>query len=158
MTPHQRADASFDQIIARVPPESKASFTAEQMDALKLAFRQVNWKSNHTIDIRLSIPLFKRGFYIVFLAGQERRSQQRLRAEMPYYHRKAIAGLAILTLVIGGVAAIGYTGLRLTLQASQRDNVHPTAIPWLQSRSACEQTGRTWENNECWDQGHSPDF
>jgi hypothetical protein len=158
MISHQRADASFDQVMSRMPPESKAAFTADQMDALKLAFRQVNWKSNHAIDIWLSIPCFKRGIYVAFLAGQERRSPQRLRAERPYYHRKAIAGLAILSLALGGVAVLGYGAIRLTLQASQRDQVHPTAIPWLQSRSACEQTGRTWENNECWDQGHSPDF
>jgi hypothetical protein len=158
MTSHQRADASFDQVITRIPPESKAAFTAEQLDAFKLAFRQVNWKSNHAIDIRLSIPVFKGGFYIVFLAGQERRSQQRLRAEMPHYHRKAIVGLTLLTLSLSGVAALGYGAFRLTLQASQRDDVHPTAIPWLQSRSACEQTGRTWESNECWDREHSPDF
>ncbi|NJR66148.1 MAG: hypothetical protein HC772_13850 [Leptolyngbyaceae cyanobacterium CRU_2_3] len=56
MTSHQRADASFDQIITRIPPESKATFTEDQLDALKLAFRQVNWKSNHLLDIRLSIP------------------------------------------------------------------------------------------------------
>ncbi|NJR66147.1 MAG: hypothetical protein HC772_13845 [Leptolyngbyaceae cyanobacterium CRU_2_3] len=77
---------------------------------------------------------------------------------MPQYHRKAIAGLTILTLALGGITTLSYAGIRLTLQASQRDEVHPTAIPWLQTRSACEETGRIWDNNNCWDQEHSPDF
>ncbi|HEY9644076.1 MAG TPA: hypothetical protein V6C57_26525 [Coleofasciculaceae cyanobacterium] len=158
MTSYRRADAAFDQVIAQIPPESKNTLTTAQLNALKLAFRQVNWKSNPAINIRLSIPICKSGFYVVFLAGRERRAQPRRRAEMPHYQRQAIAGLVILTLSLGSAAALSYAALSLMFQASQRDNIHPTAIPWLKTQSACEQTGRTWESNQCWDQGHSPDF
>ncbi len=35
---------------------------------------------------------------------------------------------------------------------------HPTSIPWIDNSSQCEHSGRSWENNECWDSEHSPMF
>ncbi|MGG6270954.1 hypothetical protein ACQ4M3_42070 [Leptolyngbya sp. AN03gr2] len=43
-------------------------------------------------------------------------------------------------------------------QQSSQDEIHPTAIPWLQSEEACRKTGRTWKDETCWDHEHSPDF
>jgi hypothetical protein len=156
-TSHSRADHSFEQIVSRISPEARVTLTAEQLDALRLAFRQVNWKNNHAIDIRLSIPGFHRSFYVVFLAGKERRSAQRLRAEMPN-RRKMLTSLTAFALLLGGCTAIGYGLFQFALATSQRDKIHPTAIPWLQTKAACEQTGRVWENSQCWDAAQSPDF
>jgi len=157
-TSYQRADASFEQIVARISPEVKATLSPDQLDALKLAFRQVNWKNNHSIDIRLSIPGFPRGFYIVFLAGKERRSPQRLRAKTSTPRRRALTRLAAFAILLAGCTAIGYGSIRFALAASQRDKVHPTAIPWLQTQASCEETGRTWDEGKCWDEVQSPDF
>lgn len=35
---------------------------------------------------------------------------------------------------------------------------HPTSIPWIDNSSQCEHSGRSWENNKCWDSEHSPTF
>ncbi|WP_179228493.1 hypothetical protein [Leptolyngbya ohadii] len=43
------------------------------------------------------------------------------------------------------------------LQADSPD-IHPTAIPWLTSEWSCEQAGKYWEDEVCWDREHSPEF
>ncbi len=35
---------------------------------------------------------------------------------------------------------------------------YPTSIPWINNPSRCENSGRSWENNKCWDSEHSPTF
>lgn len=151
---HQRADDSFEQIMARILPEAKATFTADQLNALKLACRQVSWKNSHPIDIRLSIPGYPHRFYVVFLAGKERRSPQRYASSDC---RKALATLTALIILSAG-CTVSYGLIQFALAASQRDNIYPTAIPWLQTQAACEQTGRFWEEGKCWDAMQSPDF
>ncbi|MBW4661453.1 MAG: hypothetical protein KME15_22505 [Drouetiella hepatica Uher 2000/2452] len=140
--------------MARILPEAKVTFTADQLSALKLACHQVNWKNSHSIDIRLSIPSYPRRFYVVFLAGRERRSAQRYSLGNSH---KALATLTALIILSLGCTVI-YGLLQLALAASQRDNIYPTAIPWLQTQDACEQTGRFWEEGRCWDAMQSPDF
>ncbi|HLO86195.1 MAG TPA: hypothetical protein VK203_14460 [Nostocaceae cyanobacterium] len=38
------------------------------------------------------------------------------------------------------------------------ENNHPTSIPWIKEKNLCEKTGRTWQNNKCWDHEHNPSF
>jgi hypothetical protein len=35
---------------------------------------------------------------------------------------------------------------------------YPTSIPWIKSKIECEDTGRNWSNNQCWDEEHSASF
>ncbi|HLP87853.1 MAG TPA: hypothetical protein VK184_04495 [Nostocaceae cyanobacterium] len=35
---------------------------------------------------------------------------------------------------------------------------HPTSIPWIKEQGQCEETGRTWQKNKCWDYEHNPSF
>ncbi|MBD2299275.1 hypothetical protein [Nostoc sp. FACHB-190] len=32
---------------------------------------------------------------------------------------------------------------------------HPTSIPWINNESDCRHTGRSWQDNKCWDHEHS---
>jgi hypothetical protein len=159
----QRADASFDQVVANLSPEARPSFTIDQLTELKSAFRRVNWKNNHTIDIRLSIPFVKRGFYFVFLAGPERRSRKRLQAEQPLYPYGAIAVMLLVLGLTTAVTVVGYQVLRDTLASSQQNSLqqadfHSAAIPWLSNQEECEQSGRIWQSDQCWEQQHNPNF
>ena len=69
------------------------------------------WESDHPVNLRLTIPLFKRRYYIALVAGTERRSIER-RAEERRKHPIAttaniaflfaagtVVGVALLTLV-----------------------------------------------------------
>lgn len=66
----------YRQLLANVAPQVRESFTQEQRSALADAARRCGW-GRHQTDIRLSIPLLFRRYYLVLLAGQERRSDQR---------------------------------------------------------------------------------
>ncbi|BAY68933.1 hypothetical protein ACN23B_16605 [Anabaena sp. FACHB-709] len=35
---------------------------------------------------------------------------------------------------------------------------YPTSVPWIDSQYECEYTGRTWNENQCWDKEQSPWF
>lgn len=157
MHPLQNIDSTFERVIAQIPVDARQSLTLEQITALRLAFRQFSW-SKHAIDLRFSIPFPKRGFYIVFVAGRERRSAKRLQAQNPRYRQQGFAALFGFILLCGAVATIGFATLQFFLTAADRTDVHPTAIPWLQTQSSCIQTGRTWRDGECYDAEHSPDF
>ena len=76
-------DPAFENFIARVPPAIAATLTEAQLIGLQKAFL-TRQGSHHSIDIRLSVPLPGLRFYLVFLAGPERRSPQRLRQDRRY--------------------------------------------------------------------------
>ena len=70
---------SIQSLLARMPRTVLDTFTEDQLDALAQAADQCRW-GQHPTDIRLSIPFLGKRFYVVFVAGEERRSTQR-RAE-----------------------------------------------------------------------------
>ena len=70
---------SIQSLLARLPRHVLESCTEEQLDALANAADQCKW-GQHPTDIRLSIPLLWKRYYVVLVAGEERRSTQR-RAE-----------------------------------------------------------------------------
>lgn len=35
---------------------------------------------------------------------------------------------------------------------------NPTSIPWIDNQSRCEQSGRIWRNDKCWDYQHNAMF
>ncbi|MGF1610110.1 MAG: hypothetical protein ACFCUQ_11985 [Kiloniellales bacterium] len=72
--------ALLRQLFAGLPSHIRNSFTAEQNAALAEAARRCKW-GTHQTDIRLSLPLFGKRYYLVLLAGEERRSKARRIAE-----------------------------------------------------------------------------
>jgi hypothetical protein len=71
------AETFFNHYFKRVNPEVAASFTEAQRDAIMTMFgaREI---TNHTVEVRHSIPFGRRRFYLIFLMGPERRSFVRL--------------------------------------------------------------------------------
>ncbi|MBD2775603.1 hypothetical protein ICL16_26985 [Iningainema sp. BLCCT55] len=43
-----------------------------------------------------------------------------------------------------------------TIVSSSTD--HPTSIPWINNKSDCKHTGRTWRDDKCWDYEHNSMF
>jgi hypothetical protein len=68
------------QLFANLPNHVRSSFTAEQSAALAEAARHCKW-GTHQADIRLSFPLFNKRYYLVLVAGEERRNKARRAAE-----------------------------------------------------------------------------
>ena len=69
-------DAFLQQMFARMSPGAKFTFTPAQIDEIKKAFSARSFTS-HFLDVRHSLRLFGKSYYIVFLAGRERRSVPR---------------------------------------------------------------------------------
>ncbi|BAY92513.1 hypothetical protein NIES3275_45490 [Microchaete diplosiphon NIES-3275] len=45
-----------------------------------------------------------------------------------------------------------------SLFTSQNTSAHETSIPWIDNPSECQYTDRSWHDNKCWDEQHSPTF
>jgi hypothetical protein len=87
-------EISLDPYLRRLDPEVAASFSDAQREALKdmLGARGV---AKHTVEVRRSIPLGRRRFYLVFLLGPEGRGMSRL------YSQGAISGRFTLLFYLG---------------------------------------------------------
>ncbi|BAB73191.1 hypothetical protein H6G49_04700 [Nostoc sp. PCC 7120 = FACHB-418] len=51
-----------------------------------------------------------------------------------------------------------YPSLADFFSAASGGRFESTSIPWLNSKSECEYTGRYWRDNQCWDSEHQPMF
>jgi hypothetical protein len=155
-----RKDSLFEQFLAHVPPQTAETFTDAQVEALKQACSQLNWKK-HPVDLRFSVPVLFNRFYLVILAGPERRSRKRLQTEAHKYpvwtatNTIAIATVFCLLLLstLGLQKAVLPTLVKLT-----ELEPHPTDLPWIDSEAECQNTVRTWENGECRDEVNDPNF
>ncbi|MFP4100097.1 hypothetical protein [Coleofasciculus sp.] len=75
-----KPDPFIEQFFARIPPKTAATFNPNQLDILKQTFGNRASKK-HAVDLRLSMPFPKGGFYWVLLMGREKRSRDRLQQE-----------------------------------------------------------------------------
>lgn len=73
-------DPFLDHYFRRIDPDVAASFTDEQRRAIKVMFG-ARGVMRHAVDIRRSIGFGRQRFYMVLLAGRERRSSERLQSE-----------------------------------------------------------------------------
>ncbi len=67
---------ALGRLLSAMPQEMATSFSEEQRLALQTAL-VVNTRNRHPIDVRWSIPILRRKFYLVFLMGEEERSKAR---------------------------------------------------------------------------------
>ncbi|GEM_PF-757287 len=80
LSPALQNDPFVKRFFARIPAKTAATFSEAQILYLKQKYGQRAW-GNHAVDIRASVPFYKRGIYFVFLLGKERRSSDRLHYE-----------------------------------------------------------------------------
>ena len=90
---HDRFERAFNE---RIPRHVAASFTAEQLAAIKTAFGGERW-DGHPVDMRGTLPLLR--WYVVFVAGRDRRGTSRL--DLDDSPRRSILGR-----IVGGAVAI----------------------------------------------------
>ena len=82
----------------------------------------VPWESDHPINLRLSIPLLFKRYYVTIIAGEEHRGSDRLAAERqkhPLVTRGNLIFFALAGTVIGlaGLALIQFATMSLFEQA-----------------------------------------
>jgi hypothetical protein len=158
-SPLEQTDPFFQNFFADIPPELGHGFSDEQLNAVKQAFGARSWGS-HPVDIRMSSPIPLLRFYLVLLAGRERRSRERLRSQKnmyPLWTPANIIAIAIFGAMVA-TSAIALFSLLFSTLSPVTNTTHPALIPWLDTPESCEQTGRIWQDNQCWDRKHNPTF
>ncbi len=157
----QQNNLVFEQIFAQISPKIPNTSTVDQIESIKMAFGSNN-KTSHPVDLRVAVPTPELRFYLVFLAGLERRSLQRLQAEKSLHPLLNPSNIVLLIgFVIVFLASIYAT---FPLIFSSINSIftpispYPTSIPWINNQSECRHTNRTWQDGKCWDSEHSPMF
>jgi hypothetical protein len=155
----QYTELTFEQIFAQIDPEVANTFTVEQLEAIKrgLASRA---RKRHSLDIRVAVPIPGLRFYLVLIAGSERRSKVRLRSEKGLYPFWTPANILFLIgfLIILSVCSYTIFSSALSSLTPISSSYYPTSIPWINDKSECERTGRIWNDRKCWDFEQSPNF
>ncbi|WP_317929980.1 hypothetical protein [Halioxenophilus sp. WMMB6] len=92
----------LERLFARIPPELAESFSEPQRAALAEALAS---SSNHAIDFRpvVKIPLLPWSFYLVFLAGRNRRFMSSREQRM--------AVQTLISLLITAIVVLGLVGI-----------------------------------------------
>lgn len=151
-----RFDPFLSRLLNRMSPTMVDSFSDAQLEALRSAM--VN-PDRHKLDIRLSIPTPFKRFYLVFLAGPERRSKARRVSDG--FRLWTPANTIFLLLLLTSLIVTLVNGLYLASSLTPKvvaDEIHPTALPWIESSEECNGPKRKWEDGFCFDSEHSPDF
>ncbi|MEM9452476.1 MAG: hypothetical protein AAGA75_28710 [Cyanobacteria bacterium P01_E01_bin.6] len=149
---------AFTRLCKQLPPDIFATFSIDQLTALEDAITQT-WR-NHPIDVRLTIPLLWQKFYVVVVAGPERRSKERLKEERDTHPiwkpSNLIFIILIISLAIGLI--VGVMQLNQLNQNFSNQADFPTSVPFKENKQECENSGRTWQNNQCIDYEHDSSF
>jgi hypothetical protein len=96
-------------LLRRMAPTARDSFTPAQIAMLQEAAAAATF-GRHPLDLRVTLPLMGREFYLVVLGGPEQRSDARRRAERQRYpvgktaNLLFLLGCAAACTVIGGIA------------------------------------------------------
>lgn len=153
-------DGALERFLNRLPEDVAASFTTEQLSAMQAALQFTQWR-RHPVDLRMTIPLLWKRFYVVLVAGPERRSKQRLKAERsrnPIWTLGNV-GFVLVFICLGILSSLGISQLQMTSFSSPvKLQAHPTEIPFKADKQSCEESDRIWRNGECIDYAHDPTF
>lgn len=103
-------DPFLQQFFSRISPTAAASFSDGQLDAIKQAFG-ARTPGAHAVDLRLSLPIGRRRFYLVLLAGRERRGRARIAVDRPARPLWTVANAVVLILFALMLAASGAVAL-----------------------------------------------
>ncbi|MEA5505324.1 hypothetical protein VB735_19860 [Halotia wernerae UHCC 0503] len=148
----------FEQLFAQISPEIKDTFTVDQLESIKMAFGSKNI-TTHPLELRVSVPTPELRFYLIFLAGLERRSLQRLRSEKSLHPLGIPSNIIFIIGFLIVLLASGYATFSFIFSSTFiPTSTYPTSIPWIDNQSECRHTNRIWRDGKCWDSEHSPTF
>lgn len=153
-----RLDPQVRQILSRLPEEVINKLSEEELLAL---YRSITTPRNHSIDLRLSLPLVPKRLYFVTLVGLERRDAS-TRTQAKSQWNAASVRLAMGISLLAGLAISGMSYQVLhkgpKVAVASETTVHPTALPWIGTAANCKGKSRQWKEGLCYEQAHSPDF
>ena len=90
----------FKALVSRISEREQPAFSGHQMEVLKSACKGLRWGA-HSVDIRLSIPTLFSRYYMVLLAGEERRDRARLTEEKRRHPFNKVANYLFIAFILG---------------------------------------------------------
>ncbi len=100
------ADSLAERLFAKLPPEVRESLSEAQTSALVRAANDCG-RREHGIDIRFSLPLLSKRFYVALLSGEERRSAARREIEHAKHPIARLSNLLFLAFLTSVFTVIG---------------------------------------------------
>ena len=88
-------DPFLEQMYARMSPGARFLFSPAQLDEIKKAFGARS-RGSHSLDLRYSLGLFGKSYYLVFLAGRERRKLPRDYVSVTKLSQRLAVGAAVI--------------------------------------------------------------
>lgn len=110
--PEWPADHAAAEGLARLPAEFIDSLSHEQRIMLGNAMPGRAW-GQHPVDLRFTVPLLGRGFFVTLVAGMEKRGQRRRRTDRTRYPLHRAGNLLFLLAVAALLYALVLTGIIL---------------------------------------------
>ena len=101
----RQSTAALSRVLARMPREIRSGFTLEQLGALDMAL-DFNNPTPHSVNLRVTLFGW---FYLVVLAGPERRKPERRSEERKRHPLRSAGNIVLLTGVTVLGLASGYT-------------------------------------------------
>jgi len=109
-------DPFLERFFSRISREAAESFTDDQLLAIKQGFADQVGR-DHSIDVRMSIPLLLRRYYLVFIAGPERRDHARRRRDRSARRLGKSTNFAFMLIVLF-LSALSILGLLYLLKSA----------------------------------------
>ncbi len=119
---------AFQRMMARLPAPIRQSLNHEQRRALAAA--SMPEPASHLIAYRVSVPIFKRRYYLSVLMGRDRRSLARLVGEGQVGRYQIIATYVCALALLVGVAVLGAVLLALAFEGVMRLDTMSVPPPW----------------------------
>ncbi len=94
-----------DWLFSRLPGWVLDTLTTEQKEAIHAAADEGQWQ-NHPVNIRLTVPVIRRRYFLTIVAGEEKRSLERRAHDRHRYPLRTVANVLFFL----GAAAIVYVG------------------------------------------------
>jgi hypothetical protein len=104
----QKPEGKFTRLIDDMPSDIRDSFSEAQREALNEAMSTRTWR-RQSVDIRLSLPLFSRRYFMTVVAGREQRPGVRRKAERVFHPLGTIGNtlfIGVITTVICSVVMV----------------------------------------------------
>ncbi len=102
--------AAANWLVERIPPRVVDTMTPAQIEAIADAAGHAPW-NDHAVNIRLTLPLILRGFYLTVVGGNEKRSGSRRGIDRHKYPLRTVANGFFFV----GMATLFYTALLIVM-------------------------------------------